>query len=58
MKKFEVKYRISKSNGGYWGVMFGEECVMRCRAKYRSKVEMQKLLDHFNAKIIEWENEE
>ena len=47
------QYWISKSNGGYWDVMFGEERVMSCRAKSRSKVEMQNLLDHFNAKFEE-----
>jgi len=47
------KYWIRKSQGGYWDVMFGEEHVLSCRAKSRSKAEMQKLLDHFNAKFEE-----
>ena len=45
------KYWISETKGEYWDVMFGEEVVMSCRAKSRSKVEMQKLLDHFNARV-------
>ena len=44
------KYRISENDGDYWNVMFGEQFVMRCRAKSRSKAEMQKLLDHFNSR--------
>ncbi len=55
------KYRISETYGNYstpsWDVLYGEEFVMRCRAKSRSKAEMQKLLDHFNAKH-EQSNEE
>jgi hypothetical protein len=46
------KYRISETHGDYWDVMFGEQFVMRCRAKSRSKVEMQVLLDHFNSREI------
>ena len=44
------KYWSSETHEDYWDVMFGEEFVMSCRAKSRSKVEMQVLLDHFNAK--------
>jgi hypothetical protein len=44
------KYWISETHGDYWDVMYREEFVMRCRAKSRSKVEMQVLLDHFNSR--------
>ncbi len=45
------KYWSSETHEDYWDVMYGEEVVMSCRAKSRSKVEMQKLLDHFNARV-------
>ena len=50
------KYWISENDGDYGDVMFGEEFVMSCRTFLRSgdvmfgKVEMQKLLDHFNSR--------
>ena len=47
------KYWISETKGEYWNVMFGDEYVMSCRAKSRSKVEMKYLLDHFNAKLTQ-----
>ena len=47
------KYWISETKGEYWNVMFGDEYVMSCRAKSRSKAEMKYLLDHFNAKLTQ-----
>jgi hypothetical protein len=46
---YRVRGGDPETQGDYWNVMCGEEFVMRCRAKSRSKVEMQKLLDHVNA---------
>ena len=45
------KYWISETKGEYWDVMFGDQFVMSCRAKSRSKVEMKLLLHHVNAKF-------
>ena len=52
-KMVRDKYWISETKGEYWNVMFGDEYVMSCRAKSRSKVEMKYLLDHFNAKLTQ-----
>ena len=45
-------YRIKHDkHSKFWGVWFGDTLVEIFRAKSRSKVEMQKLLDHMNQQL-------
>ncbi len=54
MSKYEIKHEKGQD---YWSVYFGEIWVEQFRAKSRSKVEIQRLLDHINKRLMEASDE-